>query len=516
MTSPAEIDSLNRRAHLLYREKSTEAQALAEEACAHAIHLGYQRGYLEGLVNHGRALTLQGGYQEAIALFGHTLMVAEENDLKQLVAECLQEIARAHFTVSDYDTALQYWSRCLDISHSARADEPWLRALIGLGQIYLAHGDATSALTHHRWAMTSWKEGNDPTLYAAACINTGVDLYEMGRRSEALEALAQARGASREQQAEIQNISGLIYLTHGDLAAAESALIAAQHINRTQGNALGLATNLLALARLAMLRDDLPTATDLLERALDQAKAMGTQHLLLQIELALAETCEARQDWQRALGHFKRYHALQQETQRQVAPYKLQAMEMQLEVEKARMENAQLRRKHASERQERHRVERMASEDALTGLLNRRGLEQSADSLLMAEGTPVSALMIDVDHFKAINDTWGHETGDKVLRQVAALLKSGCRQGDLVSRWGGEEFSVLLQNRDGPQGAEVAERLRRLVESWTWTRIAPEIAVTISIGIAQYRAEDDLASVFQRADEKLYEAKHTGRNRVIL
>ncbi len=516
MTSPAEIDSLNRRAHLLYREKSTEAQALAEEACAHAIRLGYQRGYLEGLVNHGRVLTLQGGYQEAIALFGHTLMVAEENGLKHLVAGCLQEIARAHFTISDYDTALQYWSRCLDISYSARAEEPWLRALIGLGQIYLAHGDATSALAHHRWAMTSWKEGNDPTLYAAACINTGADLYEMGRYNDAIEALTQARGSSREQQAEIQNISGLIHLACGEWIAAERALMAAQHINRTQGNALGLATNLLALARLAMLRNDLSAATALLERARDQAKAMGTQHLLLQIELALAETCEARQDWQRALEHFKHYHALQQETQLRAGPYKLQAMEMQLEVEKARMENAQLRRKHANEKQERHRVERMASEDALTGLLNRRGLEQSADSLLIGDGSPVSALMIDVDHFKAINDAWGHEAGDKVLRQVAALLKSGCRQGDLVSRWGGEEFAVLLQNRDGRQGAEVAERLRRLVEGWTWARIAPEIAITISIGVAQYRAEDDLASVFLRADEKLYEAKHAGRNRVIL
>ncbi|MDR3410654.1 MAG: diguanylate cyclase [Formivibrio sp.] len=516
MTSLAEIDNLNRRALLLYREKSVEAQTLAEEACVQAIGIGYQKGYLEGLVNHGRALTLQGGYQEAIALFNHTLMIAEENSLQALIADCLQEIARAHFTVSDYDLALQYWSRCLDISHSAHADETWLRALIGLGQIYLTHGDATSALSHHRWAMTSWKEGNDPTLYAGACINTGADLYEMGRLGEALEALAHAHGASCEQQAEIQTISGLILLTRGDLVAAENALKAAQQLNRTQGNALGLATNLLALARLAMLRNDLPGATDLLKRALDKAKSMGTQHLLLQIELALAETCEIRQDWQHALEHFKRYHALQQETQRRLAPYKLQAMEMQLEVEKARMENAQLRRKHANERQERHRVERMASEDALTGLLNRRGLEQSADSLLMATDIPVSALMIDVDHFKIINDTWGHEVGDKVLRQVAALLKSGCRQGDLVSRWGGEEFAVLLQNRDGPQGAEVAERLRRLVEGWTWERIAPEISVTISIGVAPCQADDDLASVFLLADEKLYEAKHAGRNQVKL
>lgn len=514
MTSPAEIDELNQRAHLLYREKCAEAQTLAEEACALAILIGYQQGYLQGLINHGRALTLQGGFQEAIPLFLHALTLAEENKLQPMVAECLQEIARAHFTIADYDTALQYWSRCLDVSHSAQAHDAWLRGLIGLGQIYLAHGDSSSALAHHHWAMTSWKEGDDPTLYAASCINMGVDFYQMQRHDEAIRVLEQACGCTQEQRAEIQGILGLIHLARQDFSAAEQSLRAAQEINQRQGNALGLATNLLALGQLALAHNDLELAAELLQEAMTKAQFMGTPHLLFQIELALSETCEKNDDWQQALFHFKRYHALQQETLRQVSPHKMQAMEMQLEIEKARMENVQLRRKHASERQERRRVERMASEDTLTGLLNRRGLEQSAEALLHPAGNPVSALMIDVDHFKTINDTWGHELGDKVLRQIAALLKSGCRQGDLVARWGGEEFAILLQNRDGPQGAEVAERLCRLVQSWTWERITPGLVVTISLGITAYRFDDDLTSLFHRADEKLYQAKHAGRNRV--
>ena len=516
MTSPADIDNLNQRAHLLFREKNAEVQDLAETACIHAIRIGYRAGYLHGLINHGRAYTLQGGYQEAIPLFAHILAIAEENHLSLLVADCLQEIARAHFTLGEYDNALQYWSRCLDISNNIHAHETWLRTLIGLGQIYLAHGDATTALAHHRWAQTSWKEGNDPALYAAACINTSVDLYELQQYREAMDVLAHVQGANIEQLAEIDGILGLIHLGQGEFDAAQHTLQSALRINQTQGNVLGMATNYLALGQLAMMRHDLPTASLLLEKALGQAEAMGTQHLLFQIEMALAQTYEYREEWQQALMHFKRYHCLQREIQRQVSPHKLQAMEMQLEIEKARMENVQLRRKHASERQERYRVERMAGEDALTGLLNRRGLEQSTESMLLPDGDPISALMIDVDHFKTINDSCGHETGDKVLRQVAALLKSGCRQGDLVSRWGGEEFTILLQNRDGPQGAEVAERLRHLVESWTWERIAPGQTITISAGVTQYQAGDDLTALVKRADEKLYQAKHAGRNKVIL
>lgn len=342
----------------------------------------------------------------------------------------------------------------------------------------------------------------------------GLDLYDAQRFDEALEILTQTQSAHREQQAEILGIIGLIYLAKGDFVASNEALSKAQDINLTMGNALGLTTNLLALSRLAMARKNLPTANDLLKKALNKALDMHTPHLQLQIELALSEICELRGQWQEALEHFKIYHSLQLETMRQVSPHKLQAMEMQLEIEKTRMENAQLRRRNASERQERRRVERMVGEDPLTGLLNRRGLEQSAYMLLMPDSDPVSALMIDVDYFKKINDTWGHETGDKVLRQIGALLKSGCRQGDLVSRWGGEEFAVLLQNRDVLQGTEVAERLRRLVARFTWEKIASGLNVTISIGVVQYHEDDDLTLLLQRADEKLYAAKHSGRNQV--
>lgn len=516
MTSPADIDHLNQQAHRLYRLKNGQVMACAQQACTQALAIGYTAGYREGLINQGRAHVLHGAFKEAIALFSHVLALAEEEQHALQIADCLQEIARGHYTVGDYDMALQYWSRCLDAATNAQAHELWLRALIGLGQIYLAHGDAGTALAHHRWAQKSWREGNDPTLYDAACLNIAVDLYEMQCHAEALNVLAQVRETPAQQSAEIQGILGLIQHARGDLDGAEKALQTARQLNQSHQNALGLATNLLTLGRLAMLRNDLVTAQQLLEEALDAASSMGTQHLMFQIELALAEIHELRQEWQEALAHYKRYHLLQQDIQRKVSPHKLQAMEMQLEVEKARMENARLRRKHATERQERYRIERMAGEDALTGLLNRRGLEQSAEVLLYQQHDPVTALMIDIDHFKPINDTWGHETGDKVLRQVAALLKSGCRQGDLVSRWGGEEFAVLLQNRTASQAAEVAERLRRLVAGWSWDRIIPEQTVTISVGIAEHFADHDLAHVIQRADEKLYQAKRSGRNLVVL
>lgn len=515
MSTPEEVDRLNQHTHVLLREKNTQAQNLAKEACALAVHIGYKPGYLNGLINHGRALSLQGDYQSAMPLFADALVLAEESQLPAVIAEALQEIARTHFTIGEYDEALQHWARCLDVAHTAQAQDIWLRALIGLGQIYNAHGDYLNALAHHRWALNSWREHNDPALYVAAAINVGVDLYQQQRLDEATEVLEQINSGNSEQQAEIHSILGLIHLAQGHLGAAERELQAALDINRQQNNMLGYTTNLLSLGRLAMIRQDGQDAHDKLHAALEKATQMGTPHLLFQIDLALAENHEARNEWQQALFHFKRYHSQQQQVLRQASPHRLQAMEMQLEVEKARMENTQLRRRHASEQQERRRVERMASEDTLTGLLNRRGMEQSALNLLALSEDPVSALMIDVDHFKKINDTWGHEIGDKVLRQVGALLKSGCRQGDLVARWGGEEFAILLQNRDGTQGAEVAERLRRLVKEWSWSRITPELDTTISVGVAQYQASDTLTSVIQRADERLYTAKRQGRNRVV-
>lgn len=158
----------------------------------------------------------------------------------------------------------------------------------------------------------------------------------------------------------------------------------------------------------------------------------------------------------------------------------------------------------------------MAITDSLTQLHNRRHFvergEQDFARAVRAE-TPLGLLMVDVDHFKQINDNWGHQEGDRVLREVSRSVRDSVRQGDVVARWGGEEFIVLLPDTDFVASERVAEKLRRGVEELDLGRGSPK--VTISVGVGGYPAPgvESLFALVEVADQALYRAKRAGRNR---
>lgn len=166
-----------------------------------------------------------------------------------------------------------------------------------------------------------------------------------------------------------------------------------------------------------------------------------------------------------------------------------------------------------------HELERLAIEDSLTGLYNRR----YADSRLAEElersrryNRPFSIAMADIDHFKRVNDTYSHQVGDEVLRQLAGLLRAAIRTVDVVTRYGGEEFVIIFPETTEGTAHAVCEKMRSSVERHNWHVIADGLAVTISIGVSGSNADDDVAGVMRAADDRLYQAKHAGRNRVAI
>lgn len=157
-----------------------------------------------------------------------------------------------------------------------------------------------------------------------------------------------------------------------------------------------------------------------------------------------------------------------------------------------------------------------ALRDDLTGALSRRGLRERGERMLGGqEAAGTAVLMLDVDHFKAINDRHGHLVGDEVLRHLAQLLRDHLRDDALLARYGGEEFTVLLPMRSRQDAETVAERLRQVTEAQPCLSRAGPIRVTISIGVAFHRTAHSLDEVLSRADTRLYEAKQAGRNRVV-
>ena len=160
-----------------------------------------------------------------------------------------------------------------------------------------------------------------------------------------------------------------------------------------------------------------------------------------------------------------------------------------------------------------------ARTDALTGALNRRALEQEGRREVarsLRQGRMVTVILLDVDHFKLLNDRWGHAGGDLVLRELVGMIRNILRQGDLLARSGGEEFTLLLPDTNAAEGAVVAERLRCAAAGLTPAFAGGEISFTISLGVSQTSpVEQDWEELLRRADLAMYAAKRLGRNRVV-
>jgi diguanylate cyclase (GGDEF)-like protein len=173
-----------------------------------------------------------------------------------------------------------------------------------------------------------------------------------------------------------------------------------------------------------------------------------------------------------------------------------------------------LQRLNESLRLETRSLAEIARTDPLTGALNRKGLADELMRLVRSEGDatfPMSLVFIDIDHFKRVNDAHGHDTGDKVIRGLAQLVRSAVQRDDLFARWGGEEFLLVFRETPGLEGRNIAERLRERISSAHW----PDgLRVTCSFGVAEWHRGEDLAEGIKRADEAMYRAKQEGRDRV--
>lgn len=164
---------------------------------------------------------------------------------------------------------------------------------------------------------------------------------------------------------------------------------------------------------------------------------------------------------------------------------------------------------------ERHRCEALT--DPLTGLYNRRAMDQRLDEIwAMSEAGGLAIVVMDIDFFKRINDTYGHADGDCVIRWVAATLCRCIRAGDSAFRYGGEEFLALLPNTSLEGAISMAESIRGRIEAACHQAFSQhwQVPLTVSLGVASRKHQDDPASLFNRADRALYQAKHDGRNRV--
>ncbi len=234
----------------------------------------------------------------------------------------------------------------------------------------------------------------------------------------------------------------------------------------------------------------------------------------------LVDALVAAGDLEAAIAAYRDYHHRDAAALRDVARLRAEIVDVRLALERTRhaveaerLRLAALVDENALLREQRDAAGRAAALDALTGLPNRRALDDELRRLL-ERGDQVVLALADVDHFKGVNDAHSHLVGDEVLRVLARVLVEHCREEDVVARFGGEEFALVLPGISLAAGARICERVRVAVRDHPWAIVAPGVSVTISIGCADAHGGAP-AELLRAADSRLYLAKRGGRDRVV-
>ncbi|HSI57200.1 MAG TPA: diguanylate cyclase [Ideonella sp.] len=296
---------------------------------------------------------------------------------------------------------------------------------------------------------------------------------------------------------------------------------------------------MLALGRNRWRQGAWQPAVELLSRALGLAEAVTAEQVSGQLHELLSQVYEAQGEFEGALRHFRQFYACQQRIHGEENQRRVRAMLARADLERAQRDTEAERRRGdelasaldaareadrqkedllAQLSQQSDMLRQLAREDGLTGMANRRWL----DAQLTRERErarryrhPLSLAMIDIDHFKSVNDRCSHRVGDEVLRRIGHLLRDACRSGDIVGRYGGEEFLLVLVETPLASAAAVCEKLRQRVAAQDFSDLHPGLGrLSVSIGLAGDAIDPVADDLVGDADRQLYRAKREGRDRV--
>lgn len=531
------VDDLNRRAHEARRVDYELLRRLAEEAFEIACQPGsdgeqYEYGMASALsLLANRSCTI-GEWSTAISQCSQALALIANMPPDSLLAEIYDSIGWAHYYMGDYVEALHHLMKSLRVSEVVGDRSLQAHALDRIGSVNSSAGHSLEALESQDRALEIHRDLDDPLGEAIVLNNVAYTLLDIGDSETALGCAKLALDYCNRVDMPYLTVGVLdtladIYLSLGDLDEAsglsESALVMARE-HRLEPDEANI---LRSLGEIASLRGEHEQGIELVQQALAIAERRSQHVEEFECQRLLSEIHERAGDAASALAHFKQYHEIQKSKLNGETESRLASLRVEHQVQTARKDAEILRlRSLALEREvERQKIaqvelEAQASLDPLTGLFNRRHLTVLAEELSIATrmGRPVSLMMFDIDHFKQINDSLGHGTGDRVLIAIAQQITANARRSDVPCRYGGDEFLVLLIDMDTQGAGDAAERLREAVSSSPIEADSGAIRVTISAGVASAEpgGQTTLDDLIERADKALYAAKQAGRDRVIV
>ncbi len=533
---------LNTRSHCYLRLANSESALKdASAALAHFEALGDGEGTEDALTILGIIESDHGHFVAALGYFlAKYRLCRGRGDEREAVA--LGNLGVVHDYLGDYAAGLDYHLRGWRVSKGCGDALGEKFSLNNVGYMHFRLGHFDEALTHYFRALTFEGVG-DPSLHALLLDNIGLAYENLGDYVSALSYQQKSlsiREALDDRSGIGASLDGLgsVYTALGETTEAQGRLERSLALKEEVGDKKGQAETCVLLGKLFTREGQLERALHYLHRALETAETINSREDVYKAHRALAEAYKLGGRFREALEHYETYHDLRDELLGEVSNQKVRTLRVRFETEQAererelyRLKNVELagviadleasaqslRRVNEQKTLLMAQLEKQAREDPLTGLPNRRYFsERLAHELGRARrfGGSLSVALCDIDDFKGVNDTFSHGLGDEVLRVVAKLLDENSRVVDTVSRYGGEEFVMLLPETSAPAAAVACEKVRRAVETFPWSALHPSLVVTLSVGVAADAAVADVEALIALADAKLYEAKRNGKNQV--
>jgi two-component system cell cycle response regulator len=476
-----------------------------------AIDLGRIDLQMRARLITGDALGRQGDVASAGRIAKAVNLWAYENGHQYLLARSHRQLAIFFRRLGDAAEALKHAVEC--VKYTADEVLPRLRAghLVTLALVLDINGEYAEARRRFLEALDIAGEHDDGQMSLMVLNNMAFTAYELEDETAALDLVDRMRAVAARHGIALDGL----YLD--TIARVNLLLRRYDEVARvlrpvfedptgplvTEGDALPEC--LLTAARAQRLAGDLAGAQASVDRARSLCEARGLAAIGARARLEQAELYAAAGDYRQAYEEHRRFHADAEALRNAQREVRARALHAVFETEEARRDSARFRQ--------------MALHDPLTGLPNRRYVDDQLAVLIgraLAESTPLSVALLDLDHFKRVNDTLSHEVGDTVLRQVAAVLRAALAGAELVARLGGEEFLLLLPDTGAAAALARCEAVRQAVRGHSWHEIATDLRVTASLGVTTVPGgcPTTASALLTAADRNLYAAKRAGRDRV--
>ncbi len=448
--------------------------------------------------------------EEAIPIGLKANQLAEQIGDKYLIASIQSILGRAYWHIDDFPTSMDYYVNALKLVQVENHPDLEISLINGLGLVQYGLENYTESLGYFKTCLEKATE-DDLTGRADANNNIAYVLHMLGHDREALEydmvalSLFNTLGTSVGKMETLHSL-GAIHFALGNFEQAMTFLQEGIELSRQNNNQLIEISYILEISRILQIQGKLDQAEKEVLQALGTAEKINSLTNISLIHERLVEIYKEKKDYQLALEHFEAFHATYKKIFNEKSDRRIKNLEVLHQVE--------ITRKQADLYRE------LAATDFLTGLVNRRQFIEIAETAfqkMKIDKGQLAIIMLDIDHFKNVNDQHGHKVGDEVLTAVASKIKKSLRQGDVAGRYGGEEFIVLLQGTSSENCSTIAERIRQAVAQQVIQIDRSTVSVTVSLGLAWINSDRELPleGLINCADQAMYMAKQQGRDRVV-